>query len=89
MNNVEARDGLEIKIALGNYRMFFTPGTEDYFHRAYKQQEQTKPQPQSQEAVEVAPGPDPTPVPAPAPASASAPAPEAEKGKCLDVSASS
>jgi len=24
---------LEIKIALGNYRMFFTPGTEDYFHR--------------------------------------------------------
>ncbi|KIR56076.1 paired amphipathic helix protein Sin3a [Cryptococcus gattii Ru294] len=89
MNNVEARDGLEIKIALGNYRMFFTPGTEDYFHRAYKQQEQTKPQPQSQEAVEVAPGPDPTPVPAPAPASASAPAPEAEEGKCLDVSASS
>lgn len=25
--------GLEMKIALGNYRMFFTPSTEDYFHR--------------------------------------------------------
>jgi len=29
----ETKSGLEIKIALGNYRMFFTPGTEDYFHR--------------------------------------------------------
>ena len=27
------RSGLEIKIALGNYRMFYTPGTEDFFHR--------------------------------------------------------
>ncbi|WVR05681.1 hypothetical protein IAU60_002703 [Kwoniella sp. DSM 27419] len=28
----DIRDGMEIKIALGNYRMFFTPATEDYFH---------------------------------------------------------
>ena len=32
----ETKSGLEIKIALGNYRMFFTPGTEDYFHRFSK-----------------------------------------------------
>lgn len=32
----ETKSGLEIKIALGNYRMFFTPGTEDYFHRYTK-----------------------------------------------------
>ena len=29
----ETKSGLEIKIALGNYRMFYTPDTEDYFHR--------------------------------------------------------
>ncbi|WVQ97064.1 hypothetical protein IAU59_004174 [Kwoniella sp. CBS 9459] len=29
---VDTKDGMEIKIALGNYRMFFTPDTEDYFH---------------------------------------------------------
>ena len=32
-NAFETRSGLEIKVALGNYRMFFTPETEDYFHR--------------------------------------------------------
>ncbi|ODO11875.1 hypothetical protein I350_00659 [Cryptococcus amylolentus CBS 6273] len=32
-SRIDAKDGLEIKIALGNYRMFFTPGTEDFFHR--------------------------------------------------------
>ncbi|OCF56596.1 paired amphipathic helix protein Sin3a [Kwoniella mangroviensis CBS 10435] len=31
-NEVITKDGIEIKIALGNYRMFFTPDTEDYFH---------------------------------------------------------
>lgn len=80
---MEAKDGLEIKIALGNYRMFFTPGTEDYFHRAYKHQ-QVQAKPRSQKSVEgVAapesesappPAPDSEPVPAPAPiAPASAP----------------
>lgn len=80
---MEAKDGLEIKIALGNYRMFFTPGTEDYFHRAYKHH-QVQAKPRSQKSVEgVAapesesappPAPDSEPVPAPAPiAPASAP----------------
>lgn len=43
------RSGLEIKIALGNYRMFYTPGTEDFFHRyldtaadVSKEEEQSK-----------------------------------------------
>ncbi|OXG25638.1 paired amphipathic helix protein Sin3a [Cryptococcus neoformans Tu259-1] len=71
-NNVEAKDGLEIKIALGNYRMFFTPGTEDYFHRAYKHEERVKPR--SRKAVD-APAPAPESAPASAPESAPAPAP--------------
>ncbi|ORY28618.1 hypothetical protein BCR39DRAFT_534412 [Naematelia encephala] len=29
----ETTSGLDVKIALGNYRMFFSPQTEDYFHR--------------------------------------------------------
>jgi paired amphipathic helix protein Sin3a len=37
----ETKSGLEIKIALGNYRMFFTPGTEDYFHRFSKDAKDT------------------------------------------------
>lgn len=69
---MEAKDGLEIKIALGNYRMFFTPGTEDYFHRAYKHEERVKPR--SRKAVD-APAPAPAPAPASAPESAPAPAP--------------
>ena len=28
-NSFETNSGLEIKIALGNYRMFFTPGTSN------------------------------------------------------------
>ncbi|ORX34170.1 hypothetical protein BD324DRAFT_636920 [Kockovaella imperatae] len=32
-NSFDTHSGLEIKIALGNYRMFFTPETEDFFHR--------------------------------------------------------
>lgn len=68
---MEAKDGLEIKIALGNYRMFFTPGTEDYFHRAYKHEERVKPQ--SRKAVD-APAPAPESAPALAPAPAAAPA---------------
>ncbi|WRT65870.1 uncharacterized protein IL334_002821 [Kwoniella shivajii] len=31
-DSIVTKDGMEIKIALGNYRMFFTPDTEDYFH---------------------------------------------------------
>lgn len=69
---MEAKDGLEIKIALGNYRMFFTPGTEDYFHRAYKHEERVKPR--SRKAVD-APAPAPESAPASAPESAPAPAP--------------
>lgn len=68
---MEAKDGLEIKIALGNYRMFFTPGTEDYFHRAYKHEERVKPR--SRKAVD-APAPAPESAPALAPAPAAAPA---------------
>lgn len=68
---MEAKDGLEIKIALGNYRMFFTPGTEDYFHRAYKHEERVKPR--SRKAVD-APAPAPESAPALAPESAAAPA---------------
>lgn len=71
---MEAKDGLEIKIALGNYRMFFTPGTEDYFHRAYKHEERVKPR--SRKAVDApALAPAPAPEYAPATESASAPAP--------------
>lgn len=80
---MEAKDGLEIKIALGNYRMFFTPGTEDYFHRAYKHEERVKPR--SRKAVDApAPAPESAPASAPesapalAPAPAPAPAPAAE-----------
>lgn len=29
----QSTSGLEIKIALGNYRIFYTPDTEDYFYR--------------------------------------------------------
>lgn len=29
----QSTSGLEIKIALGNYRIFYTPGTEDFFYR--------------------------------------------------------
>lgn len=45
----ETKSGLEIKIALGNYRMFFTPGTEDYFHRFAKQTQATSDDTQSAE----------------------------------------
>lgn len=32
-------EGLSLKIALGSYRMFFIPETEDYFHRTRSQAE--------------------------------------------------
>ncbi|EIW72890.1 hypothetical protein TREMEDRAFT_59052 [Tremella mesenterica DSM 1558] len=32
-SQLEGRSGLELKLALGNLRMFFTPGTEDYYYR--------------------------------------------------------
>ncbi|WWC68464.1 uncharacterized protein I206_102392 [Kwoniella pini CBS 10737] len=38
-DSVITKDGMEIKIALGNYRMFFTPDTEDYFHLIRKPDE--------------------------------------------------
>lgn len=71
---MEAKDGLEIKIALGNYRMFFTPGTEDYFHRAYKHH-QVQAKPRSQKSVEGVAAPEPESAPPPAPDSEPAPAP--------------
>ncbi|WVO13131.1 hypothetical protein L204_100743 [Cryptococcus depauperatus] len=58
--NIAARDGLEIKIALGNYRMFFTPGTEDVFYRGFeeiskvKASEKTKDVQQNSEVVQEA-----------------------------------
>lgn len=71
---MEAKDGLEIKIALGNYRMFFTPGTEDYFHRAYKHQ-QVQAKPRSQKSVEGVAAPEPEPAPDSEPDSEPVPAP--------------
>lgn len=71
---MEAKDGLEIKIALGNYRMFFTPGTEDYFHRAYKHH-QVQAKPRSQKSVEGVAAPEPESAPPPAPDSEPVPAP--------------
>lgn len=85
---MEAKDGLEIKIALGNYRMFFTPGTEDYFHRAYKHEERVKPR--SRKAVDApASAPESAPAPAPAPAPALAPAAEVQEngGESADADA--
>lgn len=29
----DTNSGLQFRVALGNYRLFYTPGTEDYFHR--------------------------------------------------------
>nr|XP_031858732.1 uncharacterized protein CI109_005826 [Kwoniella shandongensis]KAA5525804.1 hypothetical protein CI109_005826 [Kwoniella shandongensis] len=40
--SVETKDGMDIKIALGNYRMFFTPETEDYFHHKRTPAEQVE-----------------------------------------------
>ncbi|WWC60485.1 uncharacterized protein I303_103058 [Kwoniella dejecticola CBS 10117] len=37
--SIITKDGMEIKVALGNYRMFFTPDTEDYFHLIRKSDE--------------------------------------------------
>nr|XP_019050564.1 paired amphipathic helix protein Sin3a [Kwoniella bestiolae CBS 10118]OCF29494.1 paired amphipathic helix protein Sin3a [Kwoniella bestiolae CBS 10118] len=41
-DQIITKDGMEIKIALGNYRMFFTPDTEDYFHLIRKSDEITE-----------------------------------------------
>ncbi|KLT42069.1 hypothetical protein CC85DRAFT_285843 [Cutaneotrichosporon oleaginosum] len=32
--------GLKFRVALGNYRLFYVPGTEDYFHRASGEEEE-------------------------------------------------
>lgn len=41
-DSFQHQSGLKFRVAIKNYRIFYTPGTEDYFHRIRSEEEDTE-----------------------------------------------